>query len=369
MVRKAGQSNRGVVALATSRRLTAGALAVCLLSIGLGATGATGASAGLPKSYYGVVPQTPLGGGDFSRMAGGGVASIRIKVDWSNIQPTAGGGFNWAKTDADLQGATANGISPLLDLVGAPSWATGCKHGDCVHVAPVGSRKARRAWKHFCAAVEARYGPGGVLGAKSVRDYQIWNEENSSAQYKPHPSPSGYARLLKLAAKSIGGGDSKARIVLGGMFGTPGSPDAIYSWTFLKHLYKRNGIKKFFDAVALHPYSPNVAGIKAQAQLARRAMKHAGDGHTPVWITELGWASNHSSSQLSKGVKGQARMLKKGFRLLRHKRHAWNIERVFWYAWQDATRGTICDWCWAAGLVKHDGSDKPAWHAYRKLAR
>jgi polysaccharide biosynthesis protein PslG len=367
---KAGQHSRGAMALAISRRRIAGVVAGCALLCAVSAIAIAGrASAGLPSSYYGVVPQTALSGGDFQQMAGGGVGSVRIRVNWARIQPSQNGGFNWAAVDGDVQGAFANGIRPLLNLIGSPDWATGCHKKRCDTVAPVGSKKARRAWKRFCAAAANRYGQGGILGGDAVNDYQIWNEENSPTRYKPKPSPSGYARLLKIASKAIHDRDSNARIVLGGMFGTPDRPQAIYAWRFLKRLYKRNGIERFFDAVALHPYSPNIEGIKLQLQLGRRALKQAGDAGTPIWITEIGWGSNHASDRLSKGPKGQARMLKKSFRLFRHKRHSWGIQRVFWYAWKDAKHGAICSWCWAAGLVEKDGSGKPAWHAYRRLAQ
>ena len=43
-------------------------------------------------------------------------------------------------------------------------------------------------------------------------------------------------------------------------------------WRFLDRLYGFKGAKKTFDAVAIHPYSPNIKGI--EYQLKKRAGGH-----------------------------------------------------------------------------------------------
>ena len=72
-----------------------------------------------------------------------------------------------------------------------------------------------------------------------------------------------------------------------------------------------------------------------------------------------------------KGLEGQAAMLRRAFALLRRKRAAWSLERVEWFAFKDATGAveSVCDFCRYAGLFSAEGDRKPAWRAFRHLAR
>jgi hypothetical protein len=51
------------------------------------------------------------------------------------------------------------------------------------------------------------------------------------------------------------------------------------------------------------------------------------------------------------------------------KRRAFRLRGVFWYSWRDKDGGDqICAWCGHAGLRNADGSAKPAWDAFVKVA-
>jgi hypothetical protein len=51
------------------------------------------------------------------------------------------------------------------------------------------------------------------------------------------------------------------------------------------------------------------------------------------------------------------------------KRRAFRLRGVFWYSWRDTVGGDqICAWCGHAGLRNGDGSAKPAWDAFVKVA-
>jgi hypothetical protein len=66
-----------------------------------------------------------------------------------------------------------------------------------------------------------------------------------------------------------------------------------------------------------------------------------------------------------KGDAGQARLLEKAHDDLLRKRRAFRLRGVFWYSWRDKDGGDqICAWCGHAG----DGSAKPAWDAFVKVA-
>src|SRR5207237_6154594 len=124
------------------------------------------------------------------------------------------------QTDRYVGKAANHGVSALPILFATPGWLS-----DSYIKAPVFSSEARAAWRRFVHAAVARYGPNGSFWAEHpqvaylpVRDWQIWNEENSPGFYAPAPSPSSYDRLLGISATVIRRLDPGARIVLGGMF-------------------------------------------------------------------------------------------------------------------------------------------------------
>ena len=93
--------------------------------------------------------------------------------------------------------------------------------------------------------------------------------------WSPAPSPAEYADLLQMSSAAIKSADPGAAIVLAGMFGTP--PSGIHAWDFLEGSTRSRAPQDSFDAYALHPYSPNLSGIEAQIDLARKVVKAHGD--------------------------------------------------------------------------------------------
>jgi hypothetical protein len=327
------------------------------------------------REFFGVVPAHPPEADEFQIMGDGKVGSYRFQVDWARIQPTEGGAYDWSSVDIQVLNAASNGMQLLPILYGTPDYASG-NHRE----PPLGSNDDKQAWKDFLTAAVQRYGPEGefwqanpAVDPHPVEQWQIWNEQNSPTYYEPKPSPKGYAELLKISDEAIGEVDPGADIVLGGMFGTPSRNKGIFSWKFLKRLYAVNGAGSHFDAVAVHPYSPNLAGIKAQIELMREKMKKAGDAKTPIWVTEIGWGSAGTQGQpLSKSLKGQKKLLRKSFNMLLEHRGNWKIKRVFWFTWRDPAdgadvTGVVCGWCGSAGLLEADGDSKPSFDQFQRF--
>jgi hypothetical protein len=114
----------------------------------------------------------------------------------------------------------------------------------------------------------------------------------------------------------------------------------------------------------------NVSGMLAHLEEVRRVATAHGDSKVGLWITEIGWASGGPKREpYNKGNRGQARQLEKAHRKLAAKRRAFRLRGVFWYSWRDRPGGQrICAWCGRAGLRKVDGSAKPAWNAFVRMA-
>ena len=301
-------------------------------------------------SFHGVVAQGALRAADYKRMDRGDVGTLRLRVDWASIEPTRGD-RNWGRLDRVVNRASARGVRVLPSLDGpAPSGLR----------TPPTDRASRRAFARFAGALANRYGG-------RIKTYQIYNEQNGPTYWGARPNARAYGKLLKAAARKITRRDRRAEIVLGGMFGTPSGDGAITSWSYLRKLYRVNGVKRAFDTVAIHPYSPTLSGIRYQIRRIRHVMAARGDGGAKVRVTEFGWGSARHGN-LNAGRRGQARMLKKAFRMLERKRRAWNIRGANWFSWRDNPDGG-CSFCASSGLFEANREPKPSWAAFKRVAR
>src|SRR4029079_7252432 len=103
-------------------RRTAAAAAVATLCALIGATSAGAASA--PRSFFGVVPQTPLDAPTLKRRGAANVGTLRIIITWPAVDPTAAAGdTDWSAVDPVVLEAAKNNVEILPFLFGTPSWA------------------------------------------------------------------------------------------------------------------------------------------------------------------------------------------------------------------------------------------------------
>lgn len=356
----------------TLAKVAAGAVAGTLACCALAGV----ARASVPPSFFGVVPQGPVGTADYARMATAKVGTVRFQLSWAVANP-APDTYDWTASDAIVGGAATARIRTLPFLFETPTWVTAIEGASCdtscaVH-APT-SATSLRAWRIFAKAAARRYGPGGeywalhpTIPARPIRVWQIWNEQNSSTFFRPKPSPRRFLELLRPAHDAITAVDPGARIVLGGMFGLPRSgPDgSIPAWRFLSRLYRRGGAAAF-DGVAAHPYAPTLSGVISQIERLRAVMARADDARTGLWVTELGWASSGPASGLNPGPGGQAQRLRQSFRRLLAERRRLRLSGIDWYSWRDrpATTDGLCSWCPGSGLFDINLDAKPALAAF-----
>ncbi|MGH2953377.1 MAG: hypothetical protein ACRDK9_05055 [Solirubrobacterales bacterium] len=357
-----------------------GAALVALCALATAAT----AQAAAPRSFFGVVPQTPLETADLDRMGQARVGTLRFEIQWAVVDPTpAAGDSDFAGVDALVADAARNGVRVLPFIYSTPEWVArdldghNCRGAECFPFAPR-SGPARDAWQAFVAEVVARYGPGGQFWAENpllpkvpIEALQAWNEQNSPTFYKPKPKVKAYAKLLDASHRGVRTAGGNVDVVQGGMFGTPlgGRKPGISAWDFLDKLYDIKGAKKDFEGVAPHPYAARLKKVRAQMDLIREAIKQGRDRKVDLWVTELGWASDGPKNPLNRGPKGQANRLKQVFKFFLRKRRAWNVANVAWYSWRDNPGFTegLCEWCPFSGLLTEDLGEKPAFRAFTRL--
>ena len=330
-------------------------------------------SAAVPKRFFGIDPQTTLTDRDTTRMRRGGVDTIRVPVPWALVQPNAGGGFSWTALDQAVRAAARDRLEILPFLYASPDWVAGRQTA-----LPVKTRRQRRAWTRFLRAIVHRYKPRGTFWRNQrpglpripIRNWQMWNEANFFYFATP-ASPRKYARLLKISARAVRGVDRGANVIAAGLFANPKErpPRAMDAVAFLRRLYRVNGIKRFFDGVALHPYAANVRELARHTNAIRRVVRRAGDRRTGLYLTEIGWGSQaRSPVSFEVGLRGQARMLRGAYHFLLRNRRRLNLKRVYWFTWRDV-RPAPCNFCDSTGLFRagRDLRPKPAWFAFTRI--
>ena len=321
------------------------------------------AQAKAPQDFFGVVPQAPLEGRDWSRLGQVGLG-VRLPIRWYEVEPRRGE-FDFSDLDAAMASAAANGVRVMPQVGGSPGWVTPDP------ARPPLGRADLAAWNRFLRQLVDRYGPRGSFwggaspGGAAIHNWQIWNEPNFPA-FWANPSPRAYVRLLRASAAAIRAADRKATIVAAGLAPLEGEPPP---WEFLRDMYRVPGARAAFDVAALHPYASSLAGLEYAIRMTRQAMAQGGDGRTPLLISEIGVASEaRLRTPFDRGRRGQARFLRRAFSQLASDRQTWQLAGAYWFAWRDAAFGDpICAFCEYAGLMDENGDPKPAWTALRRV--
>jgi hypothetical protein len=295
----------------------------------------------------------------------GVVGTLRIPIFWPQVEPRQGE-FDFGALDQTVSSAAAVGVRVLPFVYGTPRWLA------TEPALPPLTARDQRAWAGLLHILVRRYGPGGSLwrAARSplpIRSWQIWNEPNFTIFWRPRPSPAGYARLLRVSARTIREADRGARIVAAGVAPVEAG---MLPWEFLRRLLEVPGASRLIDVVAVHPYAIQLADVAYQIRLARRAMARAGLSRMPLLVSELGIASGaRLPTGYDRGLGGQAVFLRQAYRLLLRQRRRWHIAGIDWYAWRDMSLpDPHCVFCQFAGLFDRDDRPKPAWWALRRVA-
>jgi hypothetical protein len=363
-----GRPSRGAAAIAV--------LACALIAGGCGSSSSstTETSEEPPSTFFGMMTQQGPTGADYHRMQQGKIGVYRAFFPWSSLAPSSGK-FDFEGIDTLVFFTAAAHIEVQPYLLSTPDWVAkidGDSCGDqCAIYAPR-SEEALSAWREFVAAAIKRYGPGGEFWAENpkvpetpIRTWQIWNEQNSPAQYLPKPDVASYERMLSVAYEEIHSIDPDAEVVIGGMFGTPlgGEAPAITAPVYLNELYKIEGDDLKFDAVAVHPYGAQTEKVIAQVQALHDVVADNGDD-APLLVTEIGWSSGTDPAEpLERGLKGQAESLTEAYDYLIDHRSELDLQVIDWYSLSDLNGTEICAWCARSGLFTEDGEPKPAWSA------
>jgi polysaccharide biosynthesis protein PslG len=319
-----------------------------------------GTQAAAPSAFYGVMAAQDPSSSEIARMGAGKVGTLRISFVWGAVQPTESSALNWDYYDAIIGAAAQQGVRVLPTVYGSPGWVASSPNHP-----PTG--RFNGPFRAFVQGAAQRYGANGTFWSENpsiprlpVTDWQLWNEMNSPSFWFKKPNPKQYVQLLKVFNSGIKSGDPSAKVILGGLFRTPRIQNGIPLDRYLPGIYRAKG-KKYFDAVAMHPYSTTPNDALRAVRETRKVMARFKDKKAKLWITEVGWATGGVATALTVSPQRQASYLRKTFGLLAKNRKRMKIAGVVWYSWRDLPGGV---WFNHTGLFTETLDPKPSWNAF-----
>jgi hypothetical protein len=206
---------------------------------------------------------------------------VRTEVSWSVMQPSGPSSYDpkaLAYLDSVIADASAKGIKVLLLVDSSPCWGTSAP-AEIVHKCGTKNSRANgyppknpADYAAFVSFLAGRY--GAKLAA-----IEIWNEpDHLNERYFAGPEKARkYAELLKLAYPAIKHASPGVSVIAGSLVGSNG--------IFLRALYA-NGIKGFYDGLAVHYYTLTLASVRAI-----RSVQVANGDTAPLWLDEFGWSN------------------------------------------------------------------------------
>ena len=250
----------------------------------------------------------------YSKIARVGFQWVRITASWHRIQSQRNGAYDWQDIDDAVALARKYNLKVLMQISGAPEWATGA---DKLSAAEKNALNARKIWvasfaplpqynnefSNFVSALVKRYAQKGVI------DYEFWNEPGNPEFWhdtiqNPRPNPEHYTDLLKIAYTAAHDAHNDVNVMAGGM--TVGNSNSSTGYVgpmeFLERMY-RAGAKGYFDGLSHHPYGiyartfrdngwanmiGDVVAPGGGEKTLYQIMSEHGDGNKKIWITEVG---------------------------------------------------------------------------------
>jgi hypothetical protein len=366
VIRSAEKAHRGAFA----RRLVASAaLATCALLVS-GASLATAASRPLATGITNIDTRAQLG---FERARATGAHFVRIPLYWGGTAPEARPSnwgpenpddphYEWGESDDDVVRAVNAGLTPVLQVDGAPEWAQRCRTPAVV--VPAICDPDPGALRAFAVAAARRYS-GQVAGLPRVHYWQALNEPNLSLFFFPQFDTSGaalsphlYRNLINGFYAGIKAVDTTNLVLAAGL-----GPIAVPKWTigpmdFTRRLLCMQGRRKprpaagdcgsgvHFDIFAIQPYTTggpthegkvndvqigDLGKLQALLQAADRAGRINGQfKRTPLWITEFSWDTrppDPGGLPMKTATRWTAEAL--------HRAWAAGVDHFFWFSLRD----------------------------------
>jgi len=259
----------------------------------------------------------------FAMTRDAGAGYVRLIAAWDAVAPAdrppgfvaadpTSPGYSWDALDSEIAEAEAAGLTPIVDVAGAPKWALAVPaRGDRAGTPRASDLRA------FATAIAKHY--DGRHGAPAVHVFQVWNEPNVTLYLSPVKA-SVYRSLVNALAGPVHAANRSNIVVAGDLdpFANKAKRfQTVAPLTFMRsllclsrgaHPHATCHSRVHFDAWAHHPYTfngpfgharrpddvslgdlPKMRSLlEAGVQLHRVVSRHA----VQFWVTEFSWDTN-----------------------------------------------------------------------------
>ncbi len=314
-----------------------------------------------------------------------GVGWLRQQVRWQDLHDQSGAIY-WGELDAIVDDSHAAGVSLLLSVVRAPSWATW--NGNNGLPAP----QHFGTFNHFMGQMAARY-------RGKVQAYEVWNEQNLAYENGGSVANAGlYMDVLVGAYDAIKANDPMAIVVSGPPSATETnrSDIALSDITFFRQMFADPRFRSHVDAIGVHPGGQSNApdtmwpdnpgqgpGWTTSREFyfrrledIRALMLEYGLGDRQMWITEFGWATPNNTDGYGFGnntsFEEQAQYITRAFQMGRHDYAPWVGAMFLWqinFAVEWKYKGNEQHEQASFGVLNGDWSPRPAYLAIQAIPK
>jgi hypothetical protein len=288
-----------------------------------------------------------------------GVPLVRFTVRWDvvakkrpkNASSPRDRAYDWRRPDRVMRGLRRHGLTPVVTLLGTPSWANGGRGPSYAPPHP-------RDFRAFARAAASRY--------PWVRYWLIWNEPNHPLWLKPTRASIYVEHLLNPGYEGIHSVLRHA-LVAGGITAPRGGLGGVAPVTWLRGMARAHA---HLDAYAHNPYplrpgeTPSAHGCRFCPTITMATLPkllilvRRYFGPKPVWLTEYGYQTNPPDGFLGVPPRQQATLL--SLAAMR----AWRLARVtmlIQYLYRDEPQLSR----FQTGLVYIDDKPKPSLNGFR----
>lgn len=238
---------------------------------------------------------------------------IRQQVPWKDTEK-ADRTCGCEELDQIVEAVNAKNKKLLLSFVKSPAFITGSQD--------TGLPPNPEDFGRFMTLLLNRY-------KGKIHAVEVWNEQNLAVENGGNVTPEDaghYVEVLKAGYTAIKAIDPSVIVVAGGLSSTGENNPAraVEDVKYLKAMYDYNNgeIKNYMDVQGFHPSNtlnspdqkfgenqdPNAPGWNdhpthffRHIEDVRAVMEESGMGNFPVWITEIGWATQNNTPEYEYG--------------------------------------------------------------------
>ncbi len=314
-----------------------------------------------------------------------GVNWLRQQVRWQDLHDQSGAIY-WAELDTIVNDAHAAGVSLLLSVVRAPSWATSNGNNGLPAPQHIGT------FADFMGQMAARY-------RGKVQAYEIWNEQNLAYENGGSVASAGlYMDVLVNAYNAVKANDPMAIVVSGAPSSTETnrSDIALSDITFFRQMFGDPRFRSHVDAIGVHPggqsnppdtmwpdnpssepgWTTSREFYFRRLEDIRGLMLEYGLGDRQMWITEFGWATPNNTEGYGFGnnttFEEQAQYITRAFQMGRHNYAPWVGAMFLWqinFAVEWKYKGNEQHEQASFGVLNGDWSPRPAYLAIQAMPK